>query len=168
MPRRIAVAAHLSVAELGALYRAATDPVARSHWQIVWLMAQARPVAEVVAVTCYSPVWITQLVKRYNAQGPAGLGDQRHHNPGAPPLLAAEQQTALAAAVDHDPAPEGGLWTGRQVAVWMQQATGRPVHAQRGWEYLRRLGFRRKQPRPRHAHADAAAQAAFGESSPPR
>ena len=167
MPRRIAVATHLPVVELGERYRAAQDPVARSHWQIVWLMAQGRPVREVVAVTRYSPVWITQLVKRYNAQGPAGLGDQRHQNPGAPPLLAAEQQTALAAAVEHAPAPDGGLWTGRQAAVWMQQTTGRPVHVQRGWEYLRRLGFRRKQPRPRHAHADGTAQAAFVESSPP-
>jgi len=36
------------------------------------------------------------------------------------------------------------------------------VHAQRGWDYLRRLEWRPQMPRPRHpAAADPAAQAAF-------
>src|SRR5262249_49606298 len=34
---------------------------------------------------------------------------------------------------------DGGAWTGGKVAQWMAAKTGRPVHRQRGCEYLRRL-----------------------------
>jgi transposase len=50
---------------------------------------------------------------------------------------------------------------GRQVAAWMSRVLGRPVSPQRGWEWLRRLGFTPQRPRPRETRADAAAQEAF-------
>jgi Winged helix-turn helix len=43
----------------------------------------------------------------------------------------------------------------------MAATLGRPVAVQRGWEYLQRLQQSRQVPRPRHALADAAQQAAF-------
>ena len=64
------------------------------------------------------------------------------------------------------PPPDGGLWTGPKIAAWMAATLGRPVHPQRGWEMLQRLGLRPKVPRPRHAKADPAAQAAFKKSFP--
>lgn len=167
MPRRILVAPHLAAEELAARYRAARDPVERSQWQLLWLMAEGRPVQEVVAVTAYSPRWITRVVKRFNAGGAAAVGDQRRHNPGARPLLTADQQATLALAVANEAAPDGGLWTGPQVARWMRAVLDRPIAAQRGHAYLQRLGFARKVPRPRHVQADAAAQAAFAASSRP-
>ena len=48
----------------------------------------------------------------------------------------------------------------------MRRVLGRPVAAQRGWEYLRSLDRTPQRPRPRHADADAAAQAAFKQTSP--
>ncbi len=59
----------------------------------------------------------------------------------------------------------GAGGAGRRGATWIAGVVGHPVSAQRGWEYLRRLGFTPRVPRPRHAKADPAAQAAFkGES----
>jgi transposase len=100
------------------------------------------------------------LARRYNQQGPCGLGDGRRHNPGSAPLLGAAGQRALVGALAGE-APDGGLWNGPKVARWIGERLGRRVHARRGWEYLRRLRHSPKVPRPAHAEADAAEQAAF-------
>ena len=47
------------------------------------------------------------------------------------------------------------------MARWIFVHTGRKVHPQRGWEYLKRLGYSKRVLRPRHAKTDAAAQEAF-------
>jgi transposase len=160
MPRRLKLARHLSVAELAARATAATDPVTRTHWELLYWLAWGQPGRWVARRTGYSPKWVGQVVRRYNQDGPAAVADQRHHNRGAPPLLTEAQCAALVTALE-SAAPDGGLWSGPQVAVWMSAQLGRPVRPQRGWEYLRRCGYTPHRPRPRHAAADAAAQAAF-------
>lgn len=59
------------------------------------------------------------------------------------------------------PRPMGGVWTGPNVAVWIKEQTGREVHPQRGWEYLRRLNDSTRVLRPRQAKADPEEQEAF-------
>jgi transposase len=141
-------------------YRRATDPVARSQWQIVWLLASGHSTAEVAGVTGYSVHWIREIAKRYREAGPGGIGDRRHGNPGARPLLEATQQAQLRQALS-GPAPDGGVWTCHKVAAWIGAAIGRPVDPTRGWEWMRRLGFTPQRPRPRETRADPEAQAAF-------
>lgn len=160
MSRRLAVVDHRPVAELERRYRAARDPVERTHWQLVWLVAAGRTCAAAAAVTGYCVDWARAIVARYNAGGPAALGDRRHANPGGTPLLSVGQQAELRAALA-GPAPDGGLWTGRKVADWIGERVGRSVHEARGWEYLTRLGLRPLRPRPREKRADPEAQAAF-------
>jgi transposase len=160
MARTLRLPAHLPVDELERRYRRARDPVERSHLQIVWLVAIGTPTAEVARVTGYSVTWVREVAGRYRTGGPAALGDRRRANPGAAPLLDAAQQARLRAALG-GPAPDGGLWTGRKVAAWMGEALDRPVGEQRGWEWLRRLGFSPQRPRPRETRADPDAQAAF-------
>jgi transposase len=164
MPKRLSIQPYLALHDVKCRYRAAKEPVVRSHWQIIWLLAHGRTSAQVAVSTGYSVKWIRTVAQRYNRNGPSGLGDLRHRNPGQPGLLPAAQRAALATALDRQP-PDGGLWTGPKVAAWMAATLGRPVHPQRGWEMLRRLGLRLKVPRPRHAKADPAAQAAFKKSS---
>src|SRR3972149_8685123 len=160
MPKRITIQPHLGLDQLEARYRQSKDPVARSHFQIVWLLAQSKSTQTVAEHTGYSRIWIQQIARRYNQDGPAGLGDRRKQNPGATPLLNVEQRKALWAALQ-GPAPDGGLWTGKKVAQWMSAQTGCKIHIQRGWEYMRSLGFTLQRPRPRHAKANAEAQAVF-------
>jgi transposase len=168
MPRRLTAAPHLPTEELERRDRAARDPVERSHWHIVWLVASGRACPEVAAVVGYSVDWVRAVLRRYNEGGPDALGDRRRANPGAAPLLEAGQQEDLRTALA-GPAPDGGLWTCRKVADWIGERVGRPVAEARGWEYLRRLGFSPQRPRPRETRADPAAQAAFkrGDSAPP-
>jgi transposase len=160
MPRRATVTPHLSVEELHARYRQTTDAVERTHWQIVWLIARGHHLPEVAQLVGYTPNWVRMILRRYNAQGPAGLVDRRHTNPGQRPLLTPALRTELAEALSR-PAPDGGLWTCRKVADWMAHQLGRPVGEPRGWEALRSLGFSPQRPRPRATSADPAAQAAF-------
>ena len=161
------IAPHLPIEELHQRYRTAEDPVARSQWQMLWLLAQGIPTAQVAQVTGYGVRWIQEIARRYRA-GPEAIRDRRHTNPGASPLLEAPLQEQLRLAL-MGPAPDGGLWTGRWVAVWMSQQVGRPIGVQRGWEGMRRLGFTPQRPRPRETRADAEAQEAFkkGGSSLP-
>jgi transposase len=147
--------AHLSTAELGQRYRAARQPIERSHLQIVWLLSQGRSEREVAAVTGYGQRWITEVVRRYNAEGASGLGDQRARNTGARPLLSQEDEAALRDALA-EPPTDGGLWTGPKVAAWMTRRLGRKVWPQRGWDYLQKLDHSLQVPRPKHTKAASA------------
>lgn len=160
MPRRIQIAPHLSVEELEQRYRASKDGVERSHYQIIWLLAQGQKSEDVAALTGYSRSWVYELVWGYNRIGPESLGDQRQHNRGARPLLDELQQVQLWQVLQEPPA-DGDLWDGPKVAQWMSQLLDRPIHPQRGWEYLRTLEMRRRRPRPEHQEADAVEQEAW-------
>jgi len=168
MPRYTTVSPHLSVSELARHYRQAHDPVERSHCHLLWLVAEGRRVPEVAALVGYNANWVRTIIRRYNAEGPTGVGDRRAANPGARPLLSPALRETLRDALG-GPAPDGGLWTARKVAGWMAERLGRPVGEVRGWEALRALGFTPQRPRPRATNADPVAQAAFkkGASKPP-
>ena len=166
MARPLIVSPHLTLDELEQRYRRAKDPVARSHWQILWLLAGGASTAGVARSTSYSVNWVREIARRYREEGPAGIGDRRHGNPGAAPLLEVARQEALREAL-RGPAPDGGLWTGRSVAAWMSARLGRSVSVQRGWEWMRRLGYTPQRPRPHETRADPAAQEAFKKGGSP-
>ena len=171
MARTLSIPPHLTLDELEHRYRRAEDPVARSQWQIVWLLAGGLSTAEVAHVTSSSVNWIREIATRYREDGPSGIGDRRHGNPGAVPLLTPAQQAQLREALG-GPALDGGLWTCHNVAAWIGAQIGRTVEPSRGWEWLRRLGFTPQRPRPRERRADPAAQEAFKKGAwplpPPR
>ncbi len=164
MPKRIQVTPHLELDALEHRYRSAQEPVIRSHFQIIWLLQQGHTRQQVAEVTGYSPYWIGQIARRYNADGPDALGDRRQHNPGGHWLLSAEQQADLEHALTQPP-DDGGLWNSTKVAAWMTEKTGRTVRPQRGWDYLRLLGYTPQIPRPRHYKADPDAQETFKKNA---
>ena len=109
------------------------------HWQVIGLLSRRRPIAEIVAATGYRPRTIRHIAQRYREAGPAGLAARRRPTAGAAPLLTPAHQRELQQVLQVPP-EDGGVWTGPKVARWMAAKTGRRVHRQRGWEYLRRLG----------------------------
>jgi transposase len=128
----------LSRAEIALRSTSASTARERRRWQVLGLLADGVPLAEIVGTTGYRPRTIRQIAQRYRECGPAGLVDGRQRSLGAAPLLAEEQQHDLRQALQ-EPAPDGGVWTGPKVARWIATRTGKRVHRQRGWEYLRRL-----------------------------
>ena len=161
MARRISLEPHLTTDELEGNYRSTKDPVERSRWHFLWLLARGLTATLVASITGYSAYWIGRIARRYNEHGPHGVKDLRHQTRPSLPLLSASQQDALVAALAVGLAPEGDRWSGRTVAAWISQRLGRRVGRQLGWTYLRRPGARLRVPRPCHVPADPQAQADF-------
>jgi len=148
-----AIASHLSVAELEARYKAAADPVSKSHFHALWLLSMDYKTGEVSQILSFSPRWVQRLVKRYNAQGPDSLEDLRSRN-GAAPTLLTEEALAFLKERLKTPPEDGGLWTGPKVAHWLARYHGRKsVHVQRGWDALVAIEYSIQKPRPRHPEA---------------
>src|SRR3712207_6511985 len=97
------IVGHLPVGELEARYRAAQDATEARHFQAIWLLAQGRTVLEVSEVLSFVPRWVEQLAARYNASGPAALGDQRRRNGRAAGLLTEAVLAALARRLKRPP-----------------------------------------------------------------
>ena len=155
---------------LEGLYRKATDPVLRTHLLMVWRMSLGASIREVAAMVGYSEKWTREIARRYESEGVEGLGDRRHANPGAKEraLLDAQGQAELREAL-RGPPPGGGMWNGPKVARWIEEKTGseNKVHVQRGWEYLRKVGYTPQVPRPSNTRsADASEREAFKKVSP--
>jgi transposase len=171
MPKRLELSPHASTEELEHLYRKAKDPVERSHHQIVWLLSEGRTTGEVCEVTGYSPGWVRQIARRYNEGGVDALGDRRHSNPGAKEraLLDEAGEAELVEALSGSPPASlgGGKWSGPKVARWIAQRNGlENVHVQRGFEYLRKVRYSPRLPRPQNASSDASEQETFKKLSP--
>ena len=142
---------------MGQRYKTAATVAEARRYHALWLIAQGHTAKDAAALIGLSSKWVRTLVQRYNQDGPPGLRDTRADNPGAAPLLSPELQQTLFAALQAPPL-EGGRWTGRKVAAWIKRQTGITTYPQRGWEYMRRLGFSVQTPRPRHAQAASPEQ----------
>jgi transposase len=108
-------------------------------------------------------------VHRYNEQGLAGLSDKTG-NVGPKPLLSPEQEAEVAEWVRRGPDPvEHGVvrWRRADLARAIAAKWGVQLAERSMSDVLRRMGFRRLVPRPRHPGHDAAAQASFKATSPP-
>jgi hypothetical protein len=86
MPKRLKLEPHQTPSELSKLYPQASDPIERTRYQIIWLLATGRVTEDVADVTGYCRNSIYRLVRRYNQLGANGLKDKRHQHPETQPL----------------------------------------------------------------------------------
>lgn len=161
---------HLTYRQITDQYKTAPTNRQQRYWQIIRLMAHPKKPLLVTAAAeaaGFSPRWARQLVHRYNAKGPTEYYDQRQNNEGQEPVLTRKQKNKLKRAIMKGFAPDGGLWSGRKVAAWIEEETHQePPGETTGLNYLHSLGFTLQMPRPRHTNAATAAeQAAFKKSS---
>ena len=96
MRRRLSLQPHHPLETLERRYRAANDPIARSHRQVIWLLAWGLASAQIAAVSGYTINWVRPIAQRYNQHGPVGLEERRHWNPGRMGLFLASQRATLA------------------------------------------------------------------------
>lgn len=155
---RLPIASHLGHDEVARRYRTCRDAREKTHWQALWLLTRpdspASP-ARVAEVVGLSAGWVRALVKRWDADGPAGLADRRAATNGGPTKLTPERRSELLSALGQPP-PDGGLWTGPKVAAYALTRWGVTVCKQTGWEWLRGLGFTPQVPRPKNPGAATA------------
>jgi len=162
------ISAHLSVAELEGRYKAAAEPIAKSHFHALWLLVSGYEIDETAELLSFSTRWVRSLIERYNEGGPDQLGDQRINNGAAPTILTPEALSALKERLKTPPG-DGGLWSGPKVARWLAGHHGlKSVHDQRGWDALIAIEYSIQQPRPRHpATASKADRARLKKNSAP-
>jgi transposase len=114
MTRSIHLEPHLRTDELATRYRSAKDPVERSHWHFLWLLARGFTAKAIASLTGYSAYWIGQIVRRYHALGPEGVKDQRRLARPPRQLLTVAHHEELRATLN-EPAPQRDRWNGRTV-----------------------------------------------------
>jgi hypothetical protein len=113
----------LSGEEIEKRYRSANEGVARSQWQIIWLLE---------AATGESWTWIRTLGRRYNRQGAEGIGEQRHQNPGRAGALSVQDDQELRETFEAAQ-ERGENWSWPQVVAWMSERLGKQGYKQREW-----------------------------------
>lgn len=64
MPRCLALVPHLSSDDLEGRYRQNRDPVERTHWYMLWLIAQGDTCPAVAKLVGYSDDWVRTIVHR--------------------------------------------------------------------------------------------------------
>ena len=160
---RLPFVRHRTVSPLRPKYRACRHPVVKGRWHAVWLLARTddpRTPAQVAGLVGLSDVTVRAILHRWNASGPAGLGDGRKGN-GSEPKLTPRRREALYAALQKRP-PDGGLWTGPKVARYVRDRWRVQVGPVTGWRWLVALGFTLQVPRPSHPKsADPPARRAW-------
>ena len=117
------VVEHLSVAELEARYEASEDVTSSRHFQTIFLLAKGHSTRKVAEITSFGLRWVEQLLERYNAFGPASLGDLRRDNRSVARVLKPELLQRLRVRLN-EPPPDGGVWTSGKVARWMADELG--------------------------------------------
>jgi transposase len=170
MARRIKLTTKLRVDELERRYRRASEGMERSHWQIIWLLAQGHPAYVVARMTGYSAYWIGQVARRFNDEGADGLVNHRRVSRPSPlALLSTPEQLEELRQALAGPAPQNDVWNSRTVAAWLSVRVGRRVSAHAALRYLHRLDFTPQAPRPRHVKAASPEErAAWKKSWRPR
>lgn len=98
-------------------------------------------------------------IKRFSAQGVAGLADAAKGHP--PRKLDAEQRQQVASWLEQGCNSKGEpiFWTLSKLVMAIETEFGVTLGKTATWELVRQLGFRQKVPR--HAKADKQAQESF-------
>ena len=143
MPRKAQLREHLTAAELKERYKKGTDRVERWRYHLLWLVSQGWTIKKASEAVGLSYDYGQEIVRAYNKEGCSGVRHRRKEitPPGRAALLNQAQQEKLKGCLEEAP-EDGGIWTGPKVAQWIARETGREkVWNQRGWDYLKRLGF---------------------------
>ena len=119
------------------------------------------PITEVAKFFEVSRDTVARWIKRFRAQGVEGLWDQpKGHNP---PKLQEEHKQQIASWLETGKNARGDPvhWTLEKLRWEIERELGITISIMPLWLHLRKMGFRRKVPRPVHVKADRQAQEAF-------
>lgn len=166
MSRTPTIHRRLSSEQLRARFLSCKNTKEARRWQLLWFISLEHSIAEAARLTGFSYDYARHLLSRYNKHGIPSIRRKliRSRKSGTPSLLSPKQRRLLGRLLKGR-APDGGLWTGPKVATWISQQLCRPVAPQRGWDYLKRLGYSLQATRPRHVDASSLLQTRFKKNS---
>ena len=119
------------------------------------------PITEVAQFLEVSRDTVSRWIKRFRADGVAGLRDRpKGHNPSK---LSPQQRHEMARwlACGRDAQGQPVHWTLEKLQQALQREYGISLSLMPLWCHVRQLGFRQKVPRPRHANANRHQQDTF-------
>lgn len=164
MARRIELKPHLTTQELHQRYRSCQKPQEKTRWHALYLISKGMVAADAARRVGRANSWVSSLARRYNQSGAAAIIRKKSTKPSHRARLDAKFGKELDQAL-RLAAPDGGLWTGPKVAVWIGEKTGRNAHRTTAWRALQKLGFSLQIPRPANKRrASTEAQVAFKKS----
>ena len=128
----------------------------------VLLVSSGLSCYEVGEVFGQSPRTVQYWVRRFDLSGFAGL--QERERPGRPSALDAKTLEEVGAELRRNPRDLGymqNLWDGKLLSHHLSEKYGVKLGVRQCQRLFRKLGFRRRKPRPLIAKADPEAQRAF-------
>jgi transposase len=131
------------------------------------LVLEGRPRRDAAALNGMDRQTLRDWVHRYNAEGVDGLKSRK--SPGREPLLTETQKAELRELVVRGPDPDIHKvvrWRCADLRAEVARRWSVEVHESTIGKWLGELGLTRLQPRPVHPKKDAAAEAAFKQTSP--
>ena len=134
-------------AEVAGRFEATADAETRTRYQMLLLLAEGRPPAEVGRLVRRSSATVRRVLRRYRAAGPDGVPPRPR--PGQPPHFPPAWLAELERVVERDPhevgVPSAG-WTTGLLAAYLAGATGHRAAIETVRVALHRLGFVCKRP----------------------
>jgi transposase len=134
-------------AEVERRYEAAAEPEARTRYQMVLLAADGLGVARVAALVRRSPDTVRRVLRRYRAEGPAGV--PHRPRPGMPARRTAAWEAELRRVIELDPRAVGvpsAVWTTRRLADYLAGQTGHRASVETVRQQLHRADYVCKRP----------------------
>jgi transposase len=134
----------------------------------VLLVAQGMTCPEVAALLGDAPRSVENWVRRFEAEGLAGL--QEGERPGRPRRLDSQQLAEVDAVLRKTPREvgmSGNLWDGKTLAAWIKRRYGTRLGVRQSQRLFGQLGFRLRKPRLMVAQADPERQKAHKKNSRP-
>ena len=156
-----------TAAELRALAAKCVDGAEVRRMLALAMVLDGRPRTEAAVLNGMDRQTLRDWVHRYNAAGIDGLRSLK--SPGREPLLNEGQMAELRDLVVRGPDPavhKVVRWRCIDLQAEVARRWSDDVHESTVGKWLGELGLTRLQPRPVHPRKDAAAEAAFRQTSP--
>lgn len=155
----------LSEEELLAWLRDASDRWTYQRRLAIWLTwTKPLPAEEIAQMLGVSKQAIWLWIGQYNKEGPEGLQRQGRGGRRWSLLELKEEQQVLERWAKR--AQQGEVITARQLLPEVRKAVGQEVSLAYIYKLLKRHGWRKTGPRPRHVKASLEAQESFKKNSP--
>jgi len=140
------------------------NPEARYEHRLhaVLLVSQGMSCVRVAMLMGDSVRAVEGWVKSFNKKGLSSLFDEQI--PGRPSRITPDLLKEIGERLRRPPEESGlscVLWDGKALSHWLQTSKGVTLGVRQCQRLFRQLGFHLRKPRPRSAHADPIAQAAY-------
>lgn len=158
---------HLSEAQIMERIKAAKGFWRVQRWMVIrHALVDPSPAAKIAEHVGVAVQTVHNLVSQYNRFGPQAVETTGRGCRGRAYLSMEEERRFLEPFIAR--AEAGQFTTAAEIKAEFEELVGGPVHESTIYRLLKRHGWRKLAPRPRHTKADPVEQEEFKKTSPKR